>query len=155
MEKYCDHKSVGVILTNDNNEVALLRRARHPITIAPPAGHIDSHGSPEQAAVEEVREEIGVTIQIESLAKTAIANRRIENVCRRENGNYHYWTVYEARITDAKLYPDPDETNGAMWCSAAALRKLAKRTLDHGGNTADGLELVWVKFMDELGYLDS
>lgn len=155
MEKYCDHKSVGVILTNEYDEIALLKRARFPIAIAPPAGHIDSHGTPEQAAIEEVYEEIGIQVNLEDLAKTSIVNRRVFNVCRREGGDYHDWTVYEANVTKQNLQADLDETNGAEWYSRDTFRKLAAKSLHQTVATPGTLEPVWLDFMTELGYLEN
>jgi len=65
MENLCDNKSVGVIVQNDGGDILLLHRARFPFGMAPPAGHIDDHGSPEQAAVTEVFEEVGLTLPID------------------------------------------------------------------------------------------
>src|SRR5487761_1087297 len=101
MSKICDHTSVGVIIHDQMGSLALLKRAKFPVGIAPAAGHIDDHGSPEQAARDEVYEELG--IKVTDLAKTSISNRRVENKCRREGGDYHYWYVFEATIADATL----------------------------------------------------
>lgn len=161
MEKYCDNHSVGVILTNENDELALLTRGRFPIGIAPPAGHIDGHGSPEQAAIDEVAEEIGVHLSLESLHKTIIRHRRVENICRRIGGDYHQWTIYQAAVAQMDLHPDPDETQGAAWYSQVAVRDLVERTRRYqlGVISEDewarqpGIEIVWADFLTELGYV--
>ncbi len=164
MEKYCDNLSVGVILTNDNDELALLTRGKFPIGIAPPAGHVDTHGSLEQAAIDEVREELGVMLAIEGLRRTAIADRRVDNVCRREGGDHHVWTVYEAHVEAAvQLMPDPEETKGAKWYKPEVVRALAERTRQYQLGNIDeaawsdqpGIEPIWVDFMQETGYLSS
>src|SRR5215207_2812720 len=82
----CDNRSVGVVVRNTAGMLALLTRRKFPIGIAPPAGHVDDHGNSEQAAIEEVSEEIGVTLALSGLKRTTIANRRVENVCRRPGG---------------------------------------------------------------------
>ncbi len=161
MEKYCDNHSVGVILTNENDELALLTRGRFPIGIAPPAGHIDGHGSPEQAAIDEVAEEIGVHLSLESLHKTIIRHRRVENICRRIGGDHHRWTIYQAAVSQMDLHPDPDETRGAAWYSQPAVRDLVERTRRYqlGVISEDewaqqpGIEIVWADFLTELGYV--
>ena len=155
MEKYCDHKSVGVILTNEYDEIALLKRARFPIAIAPPAGHIDSHGTPEQAAVEEVYEEIGIQIDPEDLVKTSRVNRRVFNVCRREGGDYHDWTVYEARVAKGDLRADPNETTGAEWYSRDTFRILIEMSVRQTISTPNAIEPIWLDFMTELGYIEN
>lgn len=162
MEKYCDNHSVGVILTNENDELALLTRGRFPIGIAPPAGHIDGHGSPEQAAIDEVAEEIGVHLSLESLHKTIIRHRRVENICRRIGGDHHRWTIYQVAVSQIDLYPDPDETQGAAWYSQNEVQNLADRTRDYqSGRVSEsgwikqpGIEPVWVDFLTELGYIN-
>lgn len=163
MESYCDNRSVGVVLTNDTGEYALLTRGRFPIGIAPPAGHVDGHGSPEQAAVDEVYEELGIALSIEGLKRTVIIGRRVGNVCRRTGGGHHVWDVYEATVAQsAELRPAPDETKGAAWCSRAAVQALSQRTAAYQAgeiSAADwaarpGLEEVWVGFLRELGHID-
>lgn len=160
MERFCDHKSIGVILTNEHDELALLERRRFPVGIAPPAGHIDQHGGLEQAAVAEVLEEIGVPIAINGL-KRLIDNRRIANTCRRIDGNYHDWTIYQAYTPSVQLLPSPDETRGASWYDRPSIANLARRTrLYQAGLISPddweqypGLEPVWLDFLTELGYV--
>jgi 8-oxo-dGTP pyrophosphatase MutT (NUDIX family) len=161
METHCDGTSVGVILTDETGKVALLRRRRFPVGIAPPAGHVDDHGTPEQAAIAEVAEEIGIALVIDGLKLTTIANRRITNRCRRIGGEYHDWNVYQASVTHMPLQPDPDETGGAGWYDSAAVQALADRTRAYQAgilSEADwtdypGLEAIWVDFLGELGYI--
>lgn len=160
-EKYCDNRSVGVIITNERDEIALLKRARFPIGIAPPAGHIDGHGSPEQAAIDEVYEEVGIRLAIDGLQRTAIWDRRVDNVCRRQNGDHHVWRVYESRIGEEQLRPDPHETKGAAWYPIDALNALALRTrafkagliLPSEWAESPGLEEIWLDNLTELGYV--
>ena len=75
MPKNCDNKSVGVIIQNPEGEVALLRRAKFPVGMAPVAGHVDEHGSPEQAAIDEAAEEVGLHISLSGLRSTIIQAR--------------------------------------------------------------------------------
>jgi 8-oxo-dGTP pyrophosphatase MutT (NUDIX family) len=162
MEKYCDNQSVGVVLRHEAGGFALLKRARFPIGIAPPAGHIDTHGNPEQAAVEEVGEELGVKLAVSALRQTAIFERRVDNVCRRVGGGFHIWNVYEATTDAVALHPDKDETHGAAWYSSAAVRALAERTWrfqqgkigDSEWESNPGLEPVWLDFLSELGHIE-
>ncbi|HEY1835913.1 MAG TPA: NUDIX hydrolase [Candidatus Saccharimonadales bacterium] len=126
MVKECDTTSVGVIVRDSEGRFALLKRACFPIGIAPAAGHIDEHGSPEQAAREEVHEELG--IMLGDLRKTTIYERRVENACRRPGGDHHTWYIYEATAADSTLKPDTEETKGANWYDGEQLHKLAART---------------------------
>lgn len=160
-EKRCDNRSVGVIVTNERDEIALLKRARFPIGIAPPAGHIDKHGSPEQAAVDEVYEEVGIQLSIDGLRRTTVWDRCVANVCRRQGGDHHVWRVYESHVEDVRMSPDPHETKGAAWYSLDAVNALAVRTrayragliLPNDWAENPGLEEVWVDYMAELGYI--
>lgn len=161
MSKICDNKSVGVIVTDVDGRYALLKRANFPIAIAPIAGHIDNHGTAEQAAVNEAEEELGLTIEPSDLALTTIAGRRVENHCRREGGNHHVWSVFEANQFLGDITPDPDETQGARWYTKKELQKLADRTKAYkAGKLSEtewqqnpGLEAVWLDFMTELGHV--
>ena len=156
----CDNFSVGVIIER-GMDIALLQRAKFPIAIAPPAGHIDQHGIPELAAIAEVEEELGLVIARGGLLRTTIANRRVENRCRRPGGDYHYWSVFRATAYSGVLRSSLDETRGAGWYNSDQLQELADRTqaFSEGRVTPEqweqepGLEAVWVDFMTELGYL--
>lgn len=159
--KVCDHTSVGVVLEDKQGNVLLLKRAKFPVGMAPPAGHIDDHGSPEQAAVDEVREEVGLMILPTALNKTAIQKRRTNLPCRRIDGDHHDWWIYKATDYSGDLRPSEDETKGAAWYSPGELQALADRTREFkaGGITiADyqanpGFDEVWLGFMVELGYV--
>lgn len=162
MAKSCDHTSVGVVLRDQEGRFALLKRALFPVGIAPAAGHIDNHGGPEKAAEDEVSEELGVSVR-GKLQRTTIYDRRVDNKCRREGGDYHHWSVFEATIEPTGLRPSPDETKGAGWYTLEQLQTLANRTESyHAGNISKedweaypSLEEVWVPFLQELGYIDS
>ena len=160
MPKRCDNKSVGVIIERDE-ELLLLKRAKYPFGYAPPAGHVDDHGSYEQAAVDEVGEELGLAVSVAGLIKTSIWDRRTDLACRREGGDHHIWRVYRATEFDGVLSPDADETAGADWQSVDSLQALADKTriyLDGLTTEEDwrqdpGIEVVWLGFLVELGYI--
>ncbi len=161
MPKICDHTSVGVIVKNIDDKFALLKRARGAVGMAPPAGHVDSHGSAAQAALDEVEEEIGLIIDPSDLRPTKIKGRKMANPCRREGGDYHVWTVYEAQQFLGDITPDPEETLGANWYSAKDLQAMAKRTKayqkgripEEEWRDNPGLEEIWLDFLSELGYV--
>lgn len=158
----CDHTSVGVIVRNEDGAIALLERARPPEGIAPAAGHIDSHGSPEQTAVDEVWEELGLRINPNDLRATTIAGRIVRNSCRRIGGDHHRWWVFEAVLAESQpMNPSQDETRSAAWYTPKACEALAARTRAYqtGRLTNErwrerpGLEPVWLGFLAELGYV--
>lgn len=162
MTKVCDNTSVGVVLRDEEGNLALLKRGRFPVGIAPAAGHIDDHGSPEQAAVDEVFEEIGVTLEVKDLSPLIVA-RDIPNVCRRPNGDHHVWTVYAATVpTGTIITPDKEQTKGARWYTAAEVAELAQRTraYRHGDVPEEswqqdpGLEEIWLDFLTKLDVIE-
>lgn len=160
LAKQCDNKSVGVLITNQKGEVALLKRAYFPVGIAPPAGHMDAFPSPVVAAITEVQEEVGLAIAEDKLRITAIDGWRVDNACRRIGGDHHVWWVFETSEFGGEITPDPNETQGAGWYTQEQIKALSERTsaFQKGGiSQADweanpGLEPVWVDFLAELGY---
>src|SRR3546814_880586 len=86
----CDHTSVGMLVWRAD-KLLLVERRKPPFGYAPPAGHVDDHGSFEEAAHAELEEEVGLHIKSLEL----LAEGRKDNECRRENGTWHYWKVYK------------------------------------------------------------
>ncbi len=159
--KVCDNKSVGVIIRDTAGMVVLIKRANFPIGYAPVAGHIDDHGSVEQAAVDEVQEEVGLIITMEDLGSTSIAERRYTNHCRRQGGTYHDWWVFFVDKYQGEIKPDPNETKGADWYDVVELQRLADRTREYQAQMIEqadweadpGLEETWVDMLVELGLI--
>lgn len=161
MRKHCDFTSAAVVVRDSLGRFALLRRARFPIGIAPASGHIDQHGSPEQAAANELAEELGLIVSTDALRPTRIQAQLVHNPCRRIGGDHHVWWVFELTNVEDKLQPSPDETQGASWYTPDELEHLAQRTRDYEAGsvsslewaTAPGLEPVWLDLLEQLGYL--
>lgn len=151
MESRCDNKSVGVILQNEADEYLLINRARFPYGWAAVAGHIDEHGNLEQTAVNEVYEEVGITLPVSSLRKV-IENRRVENQCRRPGGDYHDWTVYTAQIVATELALSVDEVRGASWFTKPEIQQLARQSTATPATQQNSLALegIWRRFFEEL-----
>lgn len=149
----CDNTSVGVLITNQSGRYLMFRRGRAPVGVAPPAGHIDEHGSAEDAARAEVSEEVGLTVT----SLTEVASRQRRNVCRRPGGDGHRWTVYRAEVT-GDVIPCPDEAKDVRWCSTSEIWALAWRTAMYARGRmtraefdADpGIEPVWVAFLAQI-----
>lgn len=93
---YCDHTSVGVLITSPAG-LLVFERAAPPAGIAPVAGHIDQHGSPEQAARTEAAEEVGLVVTRLNL----LVQRWRPNQCRRPTGGSvgHRWWIYQAQAS--------------------------------------------------------
>lgn len=161
MPKHCDNLSVGVIIRDDTGRYALLERGRYPVGMAPVAGHVDDHGSIEQAGVDESDEELGIVLQPHDLKKTAVTGILKYNQCRRPGGSHHEWTVLEATIPAQPLQPDQLETKSANWYSDTELQAFADRTRAYQrGEIPEeewvlqpGLEEVWVEHFSELGHI--
>lgn len=153
MEGICDNKSVGVIIQNEQGQTLLIDRAKFPFGLAAPAGHIDSHGNSEQAAITEVFEEVGLTLAATNL-KRVIANRYVNNSCRRSGGNYHIWDVYVASNIEGQIVQSNTEILASGWRTRKQLQELARATLRLGEVTERGtqaLEPIWLQFFTELG----
>ena len=144
--KTCDNASVGILIERDDRFL-LFERQTFPPGIAPPAGHIDSHGTPEQAAVAEVREEVGLTVtSLELLAELWLPNR-----CRRQPGAKgvgHQWSVFRAEVTGDLALGEREARNAAWW-TAHDLGWQARRTI----RSSDGLEPAWCVLLDHLGVI--
>lgn len=153
--KACDNKSVGMIIKRGDS-LLLIERRKPPFGFAPPAGHVDDKGSFDNAAKEEVEEEVGLTPKEIKL----IAEGRKDNPCRREGGAWHYWKIYQVE-TDGDIKRSEDETKQADWFSKDQIMALAKRTEDYlAGNISSeewqrspGIEPVWYEWFKELGIL--
>jgi 8-oxo-dGTP pyrophosphatase MutT (NUDIX family) len=159
--KPCDNKSVGIIVRRTDGAVALLKRARFPFGYAPVAGHIDDHGSVEQAAIDESQEEIGLIITKENLHPTDVAGTRFNNHCRRRGGTFHDWWVFIVDQFSGDIIPSADETKGAGWYAIQDIQLLADRTRDYKAQLIEqqdweaepGLEEVWVEILSRLGII--
>jgi ADP-ribose pyrophosphatase YjhB (NUDIX family) len=151
----CDHKSVGMLIWDDN-KLLLIERRKPPYGFAPPAGHIDDHGSFEDAAKVEVKEEVG----LDTRSLRVIAEGRKENPCRREDGTWHYWKIYEVK-TEGDITASPDETKQYGWYTKEQIQKLAERTESYVSRkvseaewqSSPGMEPVWKEWLSELKIL--
>src|SRR5690606_38011855 len=104
----------------------------------------------------EVYEEVGLHVPISGLVKV-IDNRRVDNRCRRPGGDYHDWTVFEAKNVAGELIPSAEETNGARWYSREELQAIAYTTLQLGRETLPddtAFEPIWLDFLTELNYIN-
>lgn len=154
--KTCDNASVGVIIRNHSGDLLMFERVKPPVGIAPVAGHIDEHGTAEDAARAEVAEEVGLTVQ----TLTPVLSGWRGNRCRRRGGDGHRWTVFEAQVT-GDVTTAADETRDARWYTPAEAQALAARTAAHarGELTVEefaatpGLEPVWVEFLTDAGLI--
>lgn len=149
----CDHKSVGMLVWK-NEDILLIERKRFPFGFAAPAGHVDKDTSFEDAAKRELQEEVGLSVKNMKL----LIEGRKENICRREEGNWHYWKVYRIKVFEGNLTGDKDETKQAKFVSLDLLNELSEKTeaykrgeiSESDWEKSPGLEPVWYDWFKEL-----
>jgi len=147
----CDNTSVGVIIADGYGNYLLFDRNTFPPGTAPPAGHVDGHGSYEDAARAEVQEETGLTV----ISLAYITGGWRDNKCRRAPGpagTGHEWRVYLATVA-GDLDPSPRETRNARWLNRDDMQSLACQTAWHAQGLRDepGIEPVWVQWLADSG----
>lgn len=152
MAKKCDHKSVGMLVWM-NDDLLLIERKRAPFGFAPPAGHVDGDSSFEESAIRELKEEVGLNTKNVEL----LIEGRKNNLCRREDGDWHYWKIYKVEAL-GEIQRSEKETRQANFFSKNILLQLAAKTEKylHGEIGQDawekspGLEPVWFEWLKEL-----
>ncbi|MFB7014030.1 MULTISPECIES: NUDIX domain-containing protein [unclassified Streptomyces] len=156
----CDNTSVGIVITDRQDRYLMFDRATFPAGAAPAAGHIDDHGSAEDAGRTEVEEELGLTVT----TLTRVTGGWRANPCRRRpgtRGTGHDWTVYQATVT-GDLTPSTRETKNVRWIAPDSLQELADRTVAHAqGRVTDaefeaapGIEPVWMQWLADIAAID-
>lgn len=155
MAKICDHTSVGMFVWQ-GEKLLLIERAKFPAGFAVPAGHVDGDPSFELSAQRELEEEVG--LKVEDL-KLLVEGRK-DNMCRREDGTWHHWKLYEAKTT-GELKRSEDETKRAGWYSKEEIQHLAQRTEKYNSKEISdeeweknpGLEPVMYEWFKELAII--
>lgn len=159
----CDNAVVAVIIRDELGRLLVIERATFPAGVAVAAGHVDDHGTPQDAAIAEVSEELGLTIDPDSLWLLTGGWR--PNRCGRipgPRGIGHTWSVFEASATTGDLEPSQRETRGARWLYSGQVQELASRTAlyAHGRITDEefqadpGIEPVQVQWLVDAGVID-
>jgi 8-oxo-dGTP pyrophosphatase MutT (NUDIX family) len=152
--RLCDHASVGVLISSPIG-LLVFERATPPAGIAPVAGHVDQHGGPEQAARNEVTEEVGLTVTHLRL----LLDQWRPNQCRRTPSGPvgHYWWIFQAEVAGS-LCPSAREVRAPRWIHLDQLQQCALRTAVYANGCLDrlkfehepGLEPVWCRFLHDL-----
>src|SRR4030043_1538259 len=148
----CDHKSVGMLIRKEG-KILLIERKKPIFGFAPPAGHVDNKGSFENAAKEEVEEEVGLTPKKIKL----LVEGRKNNPCRRDGGTWHYWKIYQVEA-EGEIKRSEDETKQAGWFSEDQIYSLSEKTQKYlAGKISEekwikspGLEPVWFEWFKKL-----
>ncbi len=121
-----------------DDKLLLIERAKFPFGFAIPAGHVDGDPSYEESARRELQEEVG----LDTKELTLIAEGRKENPCRREDGSWHYWKIYQM-VTKGGVDRSKDETKQAGWYSKEQIQALANKTEKY--NSKEISEEEWTK----------
>lgn len=152
MSKICDHTSVGMLVWRDE-KLLLIERAKTPFGFALPAGHVDDDATYEQSAKRELQEEVGLVAEEIRL----ILEGRKENPCRRENGSWHYWKIFQV-VAKGEIVRSEDETKKADWYTKEQLVDLSCKTekyinkeiTEEEWELSPGLEPVMYEWFKEL-----
>ena len=155
MSKKCNHTSVGMIVKK-GDKILLIERAKLPFGYAIPAGHVEDGEEYEAAAVRELKEEVG----LDSTRLDLVIEGRMENPCRREDGNWHFWKIFQISV-EGEVARSEDETKRVNWYSHDQIRQLAARTEDYkaGGISEEawennpGLEPVMSDWFKKIGLI--
>lgn len=152
--RFCDRASVGVLILSPSG-LLVFERATPPAGIAPVAGHVDQHRGPEQAACDEVTEEVGLTVTRLHL----LLDQWRPNRCRRTPSGPvgHHWWIFQAEVSGS-LCPSAREVRAPRWVHPDELQQHALRTATYANGYLDreefehepGLEPVWCRFLRDL-----
>lgn len=151
MNQVCDYTSVGILVWYED-KLLLLERKNFPFGFAPPAGHLDGDTYPE-AAKRELKEEVGLDV----INLKLLVEEKVENRCKRKEGDWHHWKVYEAEVR-GKIERSVEETKQVGWYTKSEIEELANKTEQYlqgkitkieWGKTP-GIEPVWYNFFKKL-----
>lgn len=141
------------MIVRSGERILLIERGKEPYGFAVPAGHVDGDASFEIAAARELKEEVGLDAKD---LKLAIQGRK-ENKCRREDGAWHFWKIYEVEA-DGQIKGCEDETKQVGWYTIDQIKELARRTekylnkevSEEDWQNAPGLEPIMRDWFTEL-----
>jgi ADP-ribose pyrophosphatase YjhB (NUDIX family) len=148
----CNHTSAGIILLSpDKQSLFIQRRQKFPWGWACPAGHVDEGETYIRAAIRELKEETGLAAGDDI---HLVLEADVDNQCRRPNGSWHHWRVYQASASGLVI-ENQEEAQGAGWYPLTKVQELARRTEAYrAGQISDeewqvepGLEGVWYDFL--------
>lgn len=77
---------------------------------------------------------------------------RLNNRCRRADGNWHYWKIYRADGVQGEIRPSVEEVKGVAWLDRSELASMASRTLN--GAESERLEPAWAYWLTKLGIIE-
>lgn len=117
------HRSVGVFIINENDEMLMQKRSQHKDMNAGEwsyavGGHVNFGNTYEQTANIELEEELGINAKLQFITKTLV---RMKN-----ETEYKYY--YQAKVSsNKKIYPDYIEIELVKWIKLKDLSKFINK----------------------------
>lgn len=124
-ERYKMPVSVQVILFNQNDEVLLLKRKSTGFSdglYGFIGGHVEQNEQVIDAAIREVKEEIGIDIKRENLIFKSVMNRKVN-----ENTEYIDFVFYVREWQGEIINREPEKCSELTWCKP---NNLPENTID-------------------------
>ncbi|MDG4800279.1 NUDIX domain-containing protein [Micromonospora sp. WMMD980] len=112
--------SVSVVVIDDHGRILLVRHAGHRDGWAVPGGAVDIGESPVDAAVREIREELGVRIS-EPRLLDVLGGTDFEVTYPNGDRVAYVPAVYQAGIAQRTPVPDDDEISDLGWFAPSRL----------------------------------
>lgn len=124
------HREVAVIIINENNEVLLEKRAPSKKQSSNKwvlcAGHIEAGDKPENAIIREIKEEIGLDLQIKDLEFLKICKRCRKFNCNQYNNAYMYVYMYKTKRKLSEYIIQKEEVSEVKYFDLIELEKQIK-----------------------------
>lgn len=116
------HREVAIVIINENGQLLLQRRSsnkkHHPGRWAITAGHVDSREKPYDAAVRELKEELGIVADLKFQNKLLLADNKEKRF---------FWT-YKAEVRDGVLLkPNEEEIMDIVWIHYGELEEFSQK----------------------------
>jgi ADP-ribose pyrophosphatase YjhB (NUDIX family) len=115
--------SVSVLIIDESGRLLLVRHTGHDEGWAVPGGAVDIGESPAQAAVREVREELGVDVRLRRLVDV-LGGADYEVTYPNGDRTAYVTSVYEADLAHGTPAPDQDEVSDVAWFAPHELSTL-------------------------------
>lgn len=115
---YIHRKGIAVIVVNENDEVLLMQRGPNARTETGfwenPGGEIELDENPVDAAIREVREELGVDVEITKHLFSEESSPNMKGVI---------WSidVFEGKVSQEPKIQEPDKCSAIAWFTKSRL----------------------------------
>jgi 8-oxo-dGTP pyrophosphatase MutT (NUDIX family) len=105
------HESAGVFVRNPAGRYLFFERTSFPLGFTIPAGHVGNEEAPRQAAIRELREEVG----IEARDVTHVLDTDIDGDSCIGGADTHRWHVYREDLTSMMDVEVQEEGKHPVW----------------------------------------